>query len=229
MNVLKRAGFNSQQRVRMLLQQPTSIKSSLLVGDWHADSLLCYLSPNDLASRGMVTGLQGNQWRVNSELARTTAVLPRPTAPNPAELLHVTDSVQDSMQQADSKLNKAGNAAQRGPHVAQAYLEGLFSKAAVPSNEAALAQSWLQPGEETWILDLTAWVGDRAMASLNLMDDAHSKYGILRHVLVGPGYKRLGQGASFSQQRVANAVTNQCISRTRVLHDAVLDARGATT
>ena len=67
------------------------------------------------------------------------------------------------------------------------------------------------------------------MASLNLMDDAHSKYGILRHVLVDPGYKRLGQGASFSQQRVANEIANQWISRTRILQDAVLDARGART
>ena len=165
------------------------IESSLVVGDWHADSRLCDLSPNDLAARGMVPNVPGNQWRVNSELARTTAVLPRPTVPYPAELLHVTDSsVQDPFVfvKADSKLNKEDKAAQRGPHVAQAYLEGLFSKAATPSNEAAMGQSWLQPGEETWILDLTAWVGDRAMASLNLMDDAHSKYGILRHVLVDP-------------------------------------------
>ena len=92
-----------------------------------------------------------------------------------------------------------------------------------------MAQSWLQPGEETWILDLTAWAGDRAMASLNRMGDAHVKYGILRHVLVDPGYKRLGQGASFSQQRVANEVANQCISRTRSLQDAVMDARSART
>ena len=118
MNALTRAGFNAQQRVRTLLQQPAAIESSLVVGDGHEDSRLCYLPPNDLASRGMVTGLQGNQWRVNSELARTTAVLPRPTAPNPAELLHVTDSVQDSMHQADSKIKKEDKAAQCGPRVA---------------------------------------------------------------------------------------------------------------
>ena len=47
-------------------------------------------------------------------------------------------------------------------------------------------QSWLQAGKEAWILDLTPWVGDRAMASSNLMGDAHSNYGILRHVLVDP-------------------------------------------
>ncbi len=225
MNALKKAGFNAQQRVRMLLTQPATIESSLRVGDWHADSRLCYLSQNDLAARGMVKGLVGNQWRVCSELARTTAVLPRPTVPNPAELLHVTDASLSSGEQVDSKINKEDKAAQRGPNVAQAYLEALFTKASVLTTDVSQS-SWIQPGEETWILDLTAWVGDRAMASLNLMDEAHSKYGILRHVIVDPGYKRLGQGASFSHLRVANEVANQWMARTRVLHDYVRDGRG---
>ena len=38
---LKKAGFNAQQRVRMLLQQPPTLKSTLRVGEWHADSRLC--------------------------------------------------------------------------------------------------------------------------------------------------------------------------------------------
>ncbi|MFM7989736.1 MAG: hypothetical protein ACKPKO_61530, partial [Candidatus Fonsibacter sp.] len=42
---------------------------------------------------------------------------------------------------------------------------------------------WVQLGEETWVLDLTTGVGDRGLASLNLMDEASCKYGILRHVL----------------------------------------------
>ena len=103
---------------------------------------------------------------MNRELAWTTAVQPQPTLPTPAELLHVTSSEPHlNCAHPDGKVNKEDKAAQRGPHVAQAYLEGLFSKAATPSNGAAMAQSWLQPGEETWILDLTAWAGDRAMAS----------------------------------------------------------------
>ena len=59
MNALKRAGFNSQQRVRMLLQQPPTIESSLTVGDWHADSRICYMCTNDLAARGMAPGVDG--------------------------------------------------------------------------------------------------------------------------------------------------------------------------
>ena len=59
MTALKKSGFNAQQRVRMLLQQPPTIESTRRVGDWHADSRLCYYSLNDLAARGMVKALSG--------------------------------------------------------------------------------------------------------------------------------------------------------------------------
>ena len=45
MKALQKAGFHTQQRVRMLLQQPPGIDATLTVGDWHADSRLCYLAP----------------------------------------------------------------------------------------------------------------------------------------------------------------------------------------
>ena len=54
------AGFCSQQRIRMLLGQPASIESLLRVGDWHADSRLMYLAPNDLAARGDIKSIEGN-------------------------------------------------------------------------------------------------------------------------------------------------------------------------
>ena len=89
MTALKKAGFNAQQRVRMLLQQPPTIESTLRVGDWHADSRLCYLAANDLAARGTVKGLSGNQWRMCSELARATGISSRAMVPNPSDLLNV--------------------------------------------------------------------------------------------------------------------------------------------
>jgi hypothetical protein len=91
MTALKKAGFNAQQRVRMLLQQPPTIESTLRVGYWHADSRLCYLAANDLAARGTVKGLSGNQWRMCSELARTTGISSITMVPNPSDLLHATD------------------------------------------------------------------------------------------------------------------------------------------
>ena len=54
MTALQKAGFNAQQRVRMLLQQPPTIESTVRVGDWHVDSRLCYLVANDLVARGTV-------------------------------------------------------------------------------------------------------------------------------------------------------------------------------
>ena len=229
MNALKKAGFHAQQRVRMLLAQPPPVEAVLRVGDWHADSRLCYLAPNDLAARGMVKGFQGNEWRMNSELARTTTVTARPMVPNPGDLLHVTSDTSTAADM-EAKLRKEEKAAQRGPMVAQAYLETLFAKATVPSNETTNASlsPWIQPGEETWIIDVTAWVGDRAIASLNCIDQS-AKYGTIRHMFVDPGYKRLGHGASFSYLRVSNEVATQWMARTRVLHDHVVDARGEVT
>jgi hypothetical protein len=189
---LKKAGFHAQQRVRMLLQQPPTIESTLRVGDWHVDSRLCYVVANDFVARGTVKGLGGNQWRMCSELARTTGINSGPMVPNPSDLLHVTDEkqVSDGSNTTDSNINKEDKATQRGPQLAQAYLEALFSNATVVNTDYAQVY-WIQPGEETWVLHITHWAGDRGLASLNLMDEAYSKYGILRHVFVAPGYKRL--------------------------------------
>ena len=142
---------------------------------------------------------------MQSELARTTAVLPRPCVPAPSDFLHVTGSVKDCVE-VDSKIHKEEKAAQRGPLVAQAYLEALLTKASQPCSEHA-PDVWIQPGDETWVIDLTAWAGGRGLASLNLMDNANA-YGRLKHVFVAPGYKRLGHGADFAHQRCPNEVAN---------------------
>ena len=58
-NVFKKAGFETQQRVRMLLSQPPSIESTLRVGDWHADRRLMHRAPNGLAARGEIKTTPG--------------------------------------------------------------------------------------------------------------------------------------------------------------------------
>ena len=61
-HVFYKAGFCTQQRVPMLLSQPACIESTLRIGDWHADSRLMYLAPNDMATRGkprLSTGIAG--------------------------------------------------------------------------------------------------------------------------------------------------------------------------
>ena len=64
---------------------------------------------------------------------------------------------------------------------------------------------------------------------MELMGISDSRYGALRHILVDPSYKRMGQGAPFSHACVSNEVASQWMNRTRVLHDNVQDARGQLT
>ena len=63
------------------------------------------------------------------------------------------------------------------------------------------------------------------MATLGLMGTSDSKYGTLRHMLMDPTYKRMGQGVCFSEARVSNEVASQWISRSRALY--VTDKQGS--
>ena len=225
--VFYKAGFCTQQRVRMLLSQPACIESTLRIGDWHADSRLMYLAPNDMAARGDTKTQHGNCWRMKSELARTTQITVRPAVPTPQEMLHLTSSDEQDIG-GEFRCNKEDKAAQRGPAVARAYLTAALSKASISSTDH-VDEAWVQPGEETWILDLTPFVGDRAMATLALMGASDSKHGLLRHMFMDPSYKRMRHSVTFSHARVANEVAAQWINRSRVLYDTVRDSRGQLT
>ena len=74
-----------------------------------------------------------------------------------------------------------------------------------------------------------SWVGDRALASLELMDPNQDKCGVHHHILVDAGYKRMGLGASLTHTRVSNEVAAQWVNRSRVLYDMVRDTRGQLT
>jgi len=89
------------------------------VGEWHVDMRSSSFHPHDFVARGTVKGLSGNQWRMCSELARTTGLISRPMVPTPSDLLHVTDEKPVAYGSIiDGKINKEDKATQRGPHVA---------------------------------------------------------------------------------------------------------------
>jgi len=141
--------------------------------------------------------------------------------------VHLTSSDEQDIG-GDFRWNKEDIAAQRGPDVATASLTATLSKANISSTDH-VDEGWVQPGEETWILDLTPFVGDRAMATLALMGTSDSKHGLLRHMFTGPSYKRIRHNVTFSLARVANEVAAQWINRSRVLYDTVQDSRGQLT
>ena len=114
-----------------------------------------------MEARGDVQGLLGNDWRMNSELARTTQITVRPTLPTPQEFVHLTDA-EETPTSTEARLNKEEKAAQRGLAVAAAYLQAALAK------HGGCEESWLEPNDETWVIDFHPWVGDRAIATLNL-------------------------------------------------------------
>ena len=61
------------------------------------------------------------------------------------------------------------------------------------------------------------------------MMDPNQDKGMFRHILIDPGYKRMGQGASLTHTRVSNEVASQWMARTRVLFDSITDGRGHVT
>ena len=121
---------------------------------------------------------------MKSELARTTQITVRLAAPTPQEMAHLTSSDEQYIG-GDFRWNKEDKAAQRGPAVATAYLTAALSKASISSTDH-VDEGWVQPGEETWILDLTPFVGDRAMATLALMGTSDSKHGLFAAHVHGP-------------------------------------------
>ena len=106
--------------------------------------------------------------------------------------------------------------------MATTYLTTALCTASISSTDH-VDEAWVQPGEETWILDLTPWVGDRAMATLALMGTSDSKHGIVRHMFVDPPYKRMGQSVTCSHAPIANEVVAQWMNRSWVLYDTVRD------
>ena len=124
---------------------------------------------------------------------------------------------------ADEDINQEARApdlvakcAQRGPNVAQAQLEALLAK--MP----------LKPKDETVIVDLLPYVGDRAIGSFQYARSPNAEIlGRVRHVIVKMAPKgKEDRGAVFTERRLTNLHTKEWLSRTLVLHDVLRDSRG---
>ena len=73
-------------------------------------------------------------------------------------MLRVTSENLQDTAGIDTPFHREEKAAQRGPEVFQSLLTALMTKAAVASWDRAL--SWIEPSDETWILEMIPWVGE---------------------------------------------------------------------
>ena len=207
-NFLKRAGFGLQKRVRMLLSLHTSVANKTSGLDWFADGRLAVLGSSADTE---------NVWILSSELSRTRTVAERPQLPLSRDLVCLSslDADEDINQEARAP-DLTAKCAQRGPNVAQAQLEALLAK--MP----------LKPKDETVIVDLLPYVGDRAIGSFQYARSPNAEnLGRVRHVIVKMAPKgKEDRGAVFTERRLTNLHTKEWLSRTLVLHDVLRDSRG---
>ena len=210
-SLLKRAGFCVQRRIRMLLAVHPSVANKTTELDWWADGRMGVLAKEE---KGL-----SNWWFGNSELARTRRVADSPMLPQTKDLVALTSMNADEDVNQDARApDVAAKCAQRGPGVAEVQLAAL------------LAKTPLGPKDETVIIDLMPYVGDRAIGVYNYAKSpAAENQGRFRHVIVKmTGSPKDERAALFTVRRLANIITKEWLRRSIVLHDTVRDMRGET-
>ena len=186
----RKEGFAHQTRIRMFLSVHPSVANKTSEMDWWADGrLLSLVEPKD------------NYWMKHSELARIRRVLQEPCLPQTKDLVRMTSlSADEDINVGEHAPDLEAKYAQRGPTVAEVQLTALLSK--VP----------MQPKDETVILDLLPYVGDRVLGTYQfLRGSAGENRGLLRHIMVklaAPGSNvGVGRAAAFAEQRLRTRVT----------------------
>ena len=156
---LTKAGFAHQDRVRQLVDMPDSISNKVSQLDWFVDSRLCCMGEP-----------VSNFWVKGSELCRTKAIMERACVSDPDDLIDCTSlQADEDLNTSDRHQDIAGKLAQRGVEVAKAQIRALLSKSKRGGTE------WLTPETMVSVLDLTPFVGDRALATLSLREELKSE------------------------------------------------------
>jgi len=199
-------GFCSQRRIRMPLNVPARAAGKTSELDWWADGRLLWQNAVD-----------ADNWVEHSELACIRRVRQEATLPHTTELVTIASpDPNEDFRQGVPPPDVCYKNAQRGPGTAEIQLAALLNK--VP----------LSPLDETIVIDLIPYVGDRALGTYQMMSSAvMANRGTLRHVVVNMrGVPSFSKGAVFTQQRLKTRMTREWFSGTLVLHEAVLDNLG---
>jgi len=211
--LLAKTGFTSTRRLRMLLSLHASVAKKTSELEWFVDgALTAYQTPADREAG------TPNWWLSSSELARTHIVKEQPMLPLSKDLVPLTSmSENDDINTEARAPDLQAKCAQRGPLVAETQLLSL------------LAKTPLTAKDEVVIVDLLPFVGDRALATHNMVKEANTEVKAkLRHIVVGvtSDPKAGMRCASFALKRVSNTMRNEWFAKQLVLHDRVQSASG---
>lgn len=190
--LLAKAGFSTQERVRQMVDMPLHVSNKVSQLDWWVDLRMCCLGdPKD------------NWLMQGSELYRTRAVFERAVVTDPDDLIDVVSL------EADEDLNTGeryqdvnAKVAQRGVFVAKAQVAALLAKSKRGEFE------WIKPSTKVLVLDMTPFVGDRAMASLSMLAEPVKQCSLV-HIIVQVGKGASAKHGEFTSKRVKQTVAAQ--------------------
>jgi hypothetical protein len=209
-NLMKARGFVNQDRIRMLLEMPPSLANKVSAIDWFADGRLCWLQPQE-----------ENFWVANSELARTKIVREIPVLPEPSELLEVTSlDADEDLNTSTRYMDVPEKCAQRGVKVSEVQLRALLTKTKRQS-----ASKWLGKDDRIVVVDFFPHVGDRAMATYELVKASDSTQSF-HHVLVGVGGAQHSKFLKYTAQRLAHQAALDWMDGHLKLHATVQQSNG---
>jgi len=113
--------------------------------------------------------------------------------------------------------------AQRGVKVSEAQLKALLTK-----SRRQNTKKWLGSDDVLLVLDFHPHVGDRAMASYELLKNLDGPLGNVHHIVVGVGSGQHSKFSKFALQRVANEAASEWLDGKLKLHTVVKHPNGAS-
>ena len=189
--LLAKAGFSTQERVRQVLDMPPNISNKVSCVDWFVDGRLCCLG--DSAE---------NFWMVGSELSRTKIVPDRVLVADPEDLIDSCSlEADDDLNTGERYGDVNQKLAQRGCAVAKAQLSAILAKTKRGCTD------WLSPRDTVLIVDLTPYVGDRALATFELKQELKAEVDLV-HCIVQAGRGGAFKQAEYTAKRIAQKIAS---------------------
>ncbi len=212
--LLVKAGFSSQERVSMHLEFPERIRKRTRALPAWTQLRLC-TNP----------GKEGkdNFWVCNSELFRTLVVREQPTLPDPEEMLDVTvmDADRD-LNTSERSPDVSAKCAQRGPQCNLAVLRALLTQ----TQYTIAGSKWLSKEDTLLVLDAHPYVGDRVLASCELLRKPSELPCKICHAVCAVSSTSFAKHAAFATQRLGVKLSKQWLEKTFALYEEVKDKSG---
>jgi hypothetical protein len=136
------------------------------------------------------------------------------TLPEPSALVDATSlEADEDLNTASRYLEVSEKCAQRGVEVSLVQMRALFEK----TMRVQASMKWLERADKTIIVDFHPHVGDRALATYEMVRESGGAFGELHHIIVSLGKGLQSKHAAYAAERVACHAAGEWLSESLIL------------